>query len=209
MKYSFLLFAVFLLNTCSKAQQNYDTVRIGNQTWMKKNLDVAAYRNGDLIPQVTDPKKWATLKTGAWCYYQNDSLNGRIYGKLYNWYAVNDPRGLAPAGWHIPGDKDWEELFSNLGGFEIAGGKMKETGNMHWLTPNTGATNSSGFQGLPGGFRYINGTFFDLGASVSWWNKIEASATDAWAYGLSNETGGIGTDGSYKQNGLSVRCIRN
>jgi uncharacterized protein (TIGR02145 family) len=209
MRFSFLFFAFFLINGYSKAQGNYETVKIGNQTWMKKNLDVTTYRNGDPIPQVSDPKKWAELKTGAWCYFDNDSSHGRIYGKLYNWYAVNDPRGLAPEGWHLPGDKDWNALDSSLGGYEIAGGKMKETGTSHWLAPNKGATNKSGFTGLPGGYRYLNGKFYDLGASASWWNTEEASAESAWAHGLSYESEIAGADGGYKQNGFSVRCVKN
>jgi uncharacterized protein (TIGR02145 family) len=208
MKYRFIVFAAILMNSFSKAQGIYEIVKIGNQTWMKKNLDVTTYRNGDPIPEVKDPKQWATLKTGAWCYYDNDSINGRTYGKLYNWYAVHDPRGLAPAGWHLPADKDWNELDSQLGGFELAGGKLKEKGTAHWLSPNTGATNSSGFTGLPGGYRYLNGVFYDIGASVSWWNTAEANATDAWARGLSYESESFGGDGGYKQNGFSVRCVK-
>ena len=208
MHYSFLLLAVFLMNSYSKAQGNYDTVKIGNQTWMKKNLDVSTYRNGDPIPQVKDPKKWGELKTGAWCYFDNDPVNGPIYGKLYNWYAVNDPRGLAPAGWHLPGDHEWDALDTQLGGYNIAGGKMKEAGTIHWLAPNTGATNKSGFTGLPGGYRYLNGKFYDLGVSTSWWNTAEANATDAWAHGLSYDSEVAGADGSYKRNGFSVRCVK-
>jgi len=130
------------------------SVQIGNQTWTLKNLDVSTYRNGDPIPQVQDNTAWANLSTGAWCYYLNNTANGTIYGKLYNWYAVNDPRGLAPNGYHIPTDAEWTTLTTYLGGSTLAGGKMKEAGSSHWLSPNTGATNSSGFKGLPGGFRY-------------------------------------------------------
>ena len=208
MKYSlFLLPGIFFISI-AQSQVNPASVKIGKQTWMKKNLDVSTYRNGDSIPEVKDPKKWAELKTGAWCYYENDSLKGRKYGKLYNWYAVNDPRGLAPAGWHLPGDKEWNELDDQLGGYKIAGGKMKETDKTHWLAPNTGATNSSGFTGLPGGYRYLNRKFYDLGASVSWWNTAEANVTDAWARGLSYDNESFGADGGYKKNGFSVRCVK-
>ena len=124
------------------------------QTWMLKNLDVDRYRNGDPIPKVTDPSIWTSLTTGAYCYYNNDSATyAATYGKLYNWYAVHDPRGLAPEGWHIPSDAEWATLETCLGGSSVAGGKMKETGTTHWTAPNTDATNSSGFAGLPGGFR--------------------------------------------------------
>ncbi len=208
MRYTFFLIAAFLLNDHIRAQAKYESVLIGNQTWMKKNLEVTSYRNGDPIPEVKDPLEWSKLTTGAWCYYENDSSHGKVYGKLYNWYAVNDPRGLAPAGWHLPGDKDWNELDEQLGGYEIAGGKMKETGTKHWLSPNKGATNSSGFTGLPGGYRYLNGKFYDIGASASWWNTADASAEDAWARGLSFEDVRVGGDGGYKKNGFSVRCVK-
>ncbi|MBK8080215.1 MAG: fibrobacter succinogenes major paralogous domain-containing protein [Saprospiraceae bacterium] len=120
------------------------TIQIGTQKWMSKNLDVAFYRNGDPIPQVTSPTAWAVLSTGAWCYYNNDPIQGNKYGKLYNWYAVNDPRGLAPQGWHIPSDAEWTTLEITLGGVSVAGGKMKEAGTLNWVSPNTGADNSSG-----------------------------------------------------------------
>ena len=175
---------------------------------MVKNLDTDHYRNGDPIPEVKDTVQWSKLTTGAWCYYNNDSAHGKIYGKLYNWYAVNDPRGLAPAGWHIPGDKDWSILEIQLGGIDKAGGKMKETDTTHWASPNEGATNSSGFMALPGGYRYVNGKFYDLGASVSWWSAAEASVTDAWARGLSSDGESVGTDGAYKRSGFSVRCVK-
>ena len=144
------------------------TIVIGTQQWMEKNLDVLTYRNGDIIPQVTDPTAWAALTTGAWCYYNNDVANGAIYGKLYNWYAVNDPRGLAPTGWHVPSDAEWTTLETTLGGDPVAGGKMKVAGTTRWTTPNTGATNESGFAGLPGGTRNNNGTFSNVGSNGYW-----------------------------------------
>ena len=118
---------------------------------MAKNLDVALYRNGDIIPQVIDSPQWANLTTGAWCYNNNDSSNNATYVKLYNWYAVNDVRGLAPLGWHIPGTEEWSGLTYFLGGDSLAGGKMKAT--TLWNSPNTGASNKSGFTGFPGGYR--------------------------------------------------------
>lgn len=139
------------------------TIVIGTQQWMNKNLDVAFYRNGDEIPQVADPTAWAALTTGAWCYYNNDPIQGGKFGKLYNWYAVNDPRGLAPQGWHIPSDAEWTTLETTLGGSSVAGGKMKEAGFVNWTAPNTAADNSSGWAGLPGGLRFWDGTFDDVG----------------------------------------------
>src|SRR5215831_16955339 len=122
----------------------YASIKIGHQKWMAKNLDVTHYRNGDKIPQVKNKAAWKALTTGAWCWYNNDSANGAIYGKLYNWYAVNDPRGLAPTGWHIPSDAEWDTLATHLG--SNAGGKLKDTGTIEagtglWYAPNKGATN--------------------------------------------------------------------
>ena len=144
----------------------YTSVLIGTQQWMQQNLEVVTYRDGTVIPQVTDATAWAGLTTGAWCYYGNDPSSG--YGKLYNWYAVNDPRGLAPQGWHIPTDAEWTTLSTLLGGTSVAGGKMKTTGITRWNSPNTSATNESGFAGLPGGYRNGSGTFYSVGAFGYW-----------------------------------------
>lgn len=188
-------------------------VRIGTQVWMTKNLDVTRYRNGDRIPYAATPAKWASLTTGAWCWYKNDSANGAAYGKLYNWYAVNDPRGLAPEGWHIPSDAEWETLSDYLGGASVAGGKMKSTGTIEsgtglWYAPNTDATNSSGFTGLPGGYRGSNGTFFNVGYYGYWWSSTELSSSFAWKRRLYYYYGYFYKDSSNKQDGYSVRCLR-
>ncbi len=181
---------------------------IGTQQWMSKNLDVAFYRNGDPIPQVTDTTAWAGLTTGAWCYFANDSIQGGKYGKLYNWYAVNDPRGLAPQGWHIPSDAEWTTLETTLGGASVAGEKMKETGTLNWTSPNTGANNNSGFLGLPGGYRYFDGTFSLVGNYGDWWSSTETSSTDAWYRVLYSTLGDLAKNSLNKQLGLSVRCIK-
>jgi uncharacterized protein (TIGR02145 family) len=185
-------------------------VTICAQRWMVKNLDVDKYRNGDPIPKVTDPTAWVALTTGAYCYYNNDSVTyAATYGKLYNWYAVNDPRGLAPTGWHIPSDAEWTILSACLGGNATAGGAMKETGTTHWTSPNTGATNSSGFTALPGGFRfYSDGTFGFVSVGGYWWSSTEYNTTNAWQRYLANYYGYINIDNSNKQYGLSVRCLR-
>lgn len=184
------------------------TIQIGTQKWMSKNLDVAFYRNGDPIPQVTDATAWAALTTGAWCYYNNDSTQGTKYGKLYNWYAVNDPRGLAPQGWHIPSDAEWTALETPLGGSSVAGGKMKEAGTPHWTTPNTGGNNNSGWEGLPGGYRLTNGTFLNVGNFGYWWSSSETSTTYAWARYLYYELGALLSSNYNKLDGYSVRCVR-
>ncbi len=183
-------------------------IAIGTQQWMRENLDVLTYRNGDIIPQVTDPTAWAALTTGAWCYYNNDVDNGAIYGKLYNWYAVNDLRGLAPTGWHVPTDAEWRILSNTLGGESVAGGKMKSTGTTLWISPNTGATNSSGWAGLPGGFRSISGEFKSVGSYGVWWSSTETITTVAWGRGLNYNNGDFTRFDFVKRNGFSVRCLR-
>lgn len=183
-------------------------VIIGTQTWTGCNLNVDKYANGDTIPQVTDPTEWENLTTGAWCYYQNNTANGPIYGKLYNWYAVNDPRGLAPIGYHIPSNAEWTTLIDYLGGQSVAGGKLKEIGFCHWQSPNTGADDNSGFTGLPGGFRYYYGTFFNLGYLGYWWSSSEANLTTAWSYVVYHYTADIGTSNVYKTFGFSVRLVK-
>lgn len=187
------------------------SVSICCQRWMTKNLDVVTYRNGDTIPQVTDEVEWFELTTGAYCYYDNDSATyAAMYGKLYNWYAVTDPRGLAPEGWYIPTDFEWTTLSSCLGGDPLAGGPMKETGTIHWTTPNSGATNLSGFVGLPGGRRNHSGTFSQIGNEGRWWTSSDGGDTSyAWCRMLSYTNGTLLRDGSaLKRFGFSVRCLR-
>lgn len=184
------------------------TIVIGTQQWMKENLDVAFYRNGDAIPQVTDPTEWAALTTGAWCYYNNDPTQGNKYGKLYNWYAVTDPRGLAPQGWHIPSDAEWTILETTLGGSSVAGGKMKEAGTLNWTNPNTGGNNNSGFAGLPGGSRYDYGAFKDVGCYGYWWSATERYLSLAWYRYVGCYAGVINRGSDDGRYGLSVRCLR-
>lgn len=185
---------------------------ICGKDWMKKNLDVSTYRNGDPIPQVTDPGAWAALTTGAWCYYENVSANGTTYGKLYNWYAVNDPRGLAPSGWHVPTDAEWTSLTNCLGGADVAGGALKETGDTHWWS-NTGATNSTGFTALPAGYRDYDGILFhNITYETYFWSSTEGDASTALARYIDFYNASINMDccpGDNKHCGLSVRCIRN
>jgi uncharacterized protein (TIGR02145 family) len=187
---------------------NYPSVLIGAQYWMEKNLEVTTYRNGDPIPYVTDATAWEALTTGAWCYYNNDPANGSLYGKLYNWYAVNDPRGLAPVGWHVPTDAELTTLSTTLVGDAVAGGKMKVAGLTRWTAPNTGADNSSGFAGLPGGTRSSDGTFFDVGYGGYWWSSTENNSTFALFRYLYYGDGNFGRSITNKQFGFSVRCLR-
>ena len=179
------------------------------QDWMPKNLDVSTYRDGTPIPEVKDKKAWAALTTGAWCYYNNDPATGEVYGKLYNWYAVNDPRGLAPAGWYLPMERDWKNLISFLGGDAVAGSKMKEAGIVHWDTANGGANNSSGFTALGAGFRQgPDGTFMNLRSDANFWSGSEYNTGNARYRNLLAYADFIQTSANYKTSGYSVRCLR-
>lgn len=191
------------------------TVSIGTQTWTTLNLDVATYRDGTPIPQVTDPTQWAALKTGAWCYYENNTANGTTYGKLYNWYAVagiydTDPntpnKTLAPTGYHIPTDAEWTALTTFLGTEYAAGGQMKAT--TLWEIPNSSATNSSGFTGLPGGYRHINGTCYNLGRSGLFWSVTRFDLTRAYEWMLYYADKRATRNYFNNEFGLSVRCIK-
>lgn len=187
----------------------YKSVRIGEQEWMSVNLNVSSFRNGDPIPEAKTEEEW--LRAGeegkpVWCYYENDPANGNKYGKLYNWYAVKDPRGLAPASWRVANDDEWRQLTDFLE--DEAGGKLKETGTVHWACPNTGATNESGFTALPGGSRQFDGKFDGIGDYGGWWSGTEYGADRSWLRGLGYGHSGVFRQISYKNVGLSVRCIR-
>ena len=194
------------------------------QSWATLNLDVTTYSDGTLIPEVTDNTTWAGLTTGAWCYYNNDAANNTTYGKLYNWYAavgiydaasLANPdlrKKLAPLGYHVPTDAEWTTLTSCLGGESVAGSKMKETGTSHWLVPNTDATNSSGFTGLPGGGRY-NGTFNNIAKYGSWWGSSEIvdyvfGGTSVFYRGLIYNNVNVYRGEDSMRSGYSVRCLR-
>jgi uncharacterized protein (TIGR02145 family) len=186
----------------------YRTIKIGNQWWMAENLKVTHYRNGDLIPNVIDDTEWSNLTTGARCAYDNDENNVATYGRLYNWYTVNDSRHIAPAGWHVPSmDAEWQTIVDYLGG-SVAGGKMKETGTAHWKSPNTGATNESGFSALPGGHRYYDGEFYDMGYYAYFWSSSEVSTYYAWFRFLYYASSDVDRGDYDKQDGFSVRLVR-
>ena len=180
---------------------------IGNQIWTCSNLDVTTFRNGDPIPQVTDPTAWNSLTTPAWCYYNNDPANGAIYGKLYNWHAVRDPRGLAPSGYHIPTDAEWTILTDYLGGLSEAGGKMKKVSTL-WTSPNAQATNSSCFTGLPGGTKNNNGGYTNINQVGYWWSATESSADNAYYRYITAYSGVISRLNDSKKNGFSVRLVK-
>ena len=190
-------------------------VTIGTQTWTTKNLDVATYSDGTIIPQVTDPTEWANLTTGAWCYYNNDPTNGSTYGKLYNWYAVagihdNDPntpnKKLAPTGYHVPSDAEWTTLTDYLGGESVAGGKIKSI--TLWDSPNIGASNSSGFTSIPGGVRYPNGTFQFQGYSSNFWTSTLNNTNAFFRNNVSVNGSVYGANDGTLNCALSVRCVK-
>jgi uncharacterized protein (TIGR02145 family) len=187
------------------------TTKICNQVWMTHNLDVSKYRNGDVIPQVTDPFQWVSLTTGAWCYYNNDSTLGNVYGKLYNWYAVNDPRGLAPTGWHVPTSLETVTLSQCLGQDTVAGGKLKETGVIHWNSPNTNASNLYNFTALPAGTRNGgDGSFSDLNLNnVIWTTTISpALPNQGMLRLLTYNSESLFQGNNLKTAGFSVRCLK-
>lgn len=186
-------------------------VVIGTQTWTCRNLDVEIYRNGDPIPQVQDPAQWATLTTGAWCYHDNNSANGPIYGKLYNWYAVNDSRGLAPAGWKIPTESEWYTLRTYLGGESELNAKAKEVGTQHWLSPNSDATNEVCFTALGGSQRGYTGDFDIIKKQGYFWTSTEypSDSSKAWYRVLNYDPNGIyGLGYVSKRSGMSIRLIK-
>jgi uncharacterized protein (TIGR02145 family) len=189
----------------------YRTIKIGTQTWMAENLRTTKYRNGEAIPEITDNWDWTDCTTGAYCNYNNTRNNDTIatYGRLYNWYAVNDNRKIAPAGWHIPSDEDWTTLINFLdttGLGWVAGGKLKETDTIHWNSPNTGATNESGFTALPGGDR-SDLIFFGIGYDGEWWSSTEYGTGPAyWFIDWFDNNVFPSVTGKY-YDGFSVRCV--
>jgi uncharacterized protein (TIGR02145 family) len=191
----------------------YKAVKIGTQVWMKENLKTTKYNDGSSIPYETNNTNWINLSTPAYCWYDNDEASNKpVYGALYNWYTVNTGK-LCPTGWHIPSDAEWTILGTYLGISSLAGGKMKETGFLHWNTPNQGATNECGFTGLPGGQRtFGDGNFVQLGTRGIWWSSTEISSIDSRVRGLYYENSTFLSDvGAYghKNYGFSVRCVKN
>ena len=248
---NYLLLTVLVLQCVLYAQTSQTgankSVKIGTQTWTTENLNVSTFRNGDPIMEAKTNEEWENAgknKQPAWCYYENDPKNGAKYGKLYNWYAVNDPRGLAPAGWHVPSDAEWTILETFLG--TDAGKKMKSLSGWNsytsggsktcpncasWneeyrkkvpchtckdsrsvsaptITHSGNGTNSSAFSGLPGGFRYSGGNFSYIGSDGYWWSSTELNADYAYYRALNRNDGTLSSYYYDKEEGLSVRCLR-
>ena len=191
-------------------KEDIKTVKIGNQVWMAKNLDVTTFRNGDPIPEAKTAYEWRTAGTDrrpAWCYYDNNEQNGKKYGKLYNWYAVIDSRGLAPQGYHIPSEAEWTVLIDFLGETK-AGSKLKS--KKGWADKKWGGDNSTGFNGLPGGCRFSNmdPSFSSIGFTGTWWCYTEGSYSNLCTHFL-NEKDYVGSYKYYSEkDGFSIRCIK-
>ena len=192
----------------------YSVVTIGAQVWMGENLRTTTFNDGAAIPNVIGGQDWANTSTAAYCWYNNSETGYKIpYGALYNWYAVNTGK-LCPVGWHVPTSDEFVELLDYLGGSGIAGGKLKEAGTSHWLTPNYGATNGSGFTAVPGGGRYNiyseGGAFADIGMFAYHWSSTAGTETSKGvSYDISYMLNVVGKDEFPKGDGGSVRCIKN
>ena len=194
---------------------NYPVIQIGTgkcspQIWMAENLKTTKFKDGTTpIPNVTENAAWGVLSAPAYCCYNNETAYKTIYGALYNWYTVSTGN-LCPTGWHVPTDAEWTTLTTYfLGGESVAGGKLKETGTFHWTSPNTGATNETGFTALPGGYRSPDGGFCCTGIYGKWWSASEPDASNAWVRYLGNSSSDISRSLFNKNYGLSVRCLKN
>jgi uncharacterized protein (TIGR02145 family) len=214
------ILALVFMSQCEKDDDNsikdgdgnvYTSVQIGAQVWLVENLKTTHYNDGEAIPLVTDSNAWGDLSTPAYCWYNNDVQDYKdIYGALYNWYAANTGK-LCPKGWHVPTDSEWTTLTTYLGGESVAGGKLKETGTTHWNSPNTGATNETGFTALPGGWRSSYGRFCCVRNFGTWWSTTyDYLQYGAWFRGMEPDLSSVsGTVVPIDRGfGLSVRCVK-
>ncbi len=232
-KLTWLIFLVMIFISCSKNSESpinvaenqmvdidgnvYQTVKIGNQVWMKENLRVTHYRNGDEIPNVQNDSSWINLTTGAYCAYDNDDNNISNYGLLYNWHAVGDTRNIAPEGWHVPTDEEFKELEMVLGlsqnEADDKGWRGTDEGSQlkaasGWNNDGNG-TNISGFSALPNGYRYgFTGEFGNIGSDGYCWTASPSGSLYGWFRNLSSSTSQIRRSSSNRQSGYGVRCVR-
>jgi uncharacterized protein (TIGR02145 family) len=211
-----ILMVLVLTNSCKKDKKTilitdkdgnvYTSVTIGTQIWMAENLKTTKFNNGDLIPTSTSDISAKSAPEYQWAY--KDTLrNADIYGRLYTWYAAIDSRNLCPTGWHVPSLEEWETLKSYLGGDSTSGGKLKQTGTTYWQAPNTGATNSTGFTALPGGYRSQQGVYSNINVSGWWWTTSD-DAPLAWGQTIHFDSHSLVNWGFYKSAGVSIRCLR-
>jgi uncharacterized protein (TIGR02145 family) len=201
-------------NMTDQEGNTYKTVTIGTQTWMADNLRVTHYRNGDPITYISGGSEWLGNTEGAYCRYGNNSKNSKTYGKLYNWYAVDDSRNLCPTGWHVSTNSEWSIMIDYMGGESVAGDKLKETGKAHWdYDPDNDATNESGFSALPGGHLF-GWQFQFVGAYGYWWTSTvatvypESDSSFAWTVGMGYGNKEVFRLSSEKITGKSVRCVK-
>lgn len=223
-KNSKLLFtlAVFLifLAYCKKTEKpivpladvegnTYKTVKIGTQEWMAENLKTTRFADGTDIPLVKDAGAWSNLTASGYCWYNNDETTYKLpYGALYNGYTIVTGQ-LCPSGWHVPFKEEWLQLRDFLSDSLKAGGKLKEAGLTHWLSPNKGADNSTGFTALPAGLRYFEGTFSSILSYTAFWAAADSTGNDAWFAGLYYADAGFVIEQRIKNHAFSVRCIKN
>jgi uncharacterized protein (TIGR02145 family) len=208
---SFLASLLILLSAC-KQEPDFDAVKIGENSWMIKNLDVVTFENGDTIPESKTKDEWVaygTARKAAWCYYNNDIGEGAQFGKLYNWYAVNDPRGLAPKGWHIPSDVEWGLLVLEMGGDQKAGEALKYTYGWENTKDSSGnGSNASGFEALAGGLRNGLGAFGYKGQGGGWWSSTAIDTSKSWYRFILYASPMVFKDAYGNRNGLAVRCVK-
>jgi uncharacterized protein (TIGR02145 family) len=185
----------------------YKTVKIGNQIWMAENLRTTKYTDGTSIPYITENSNWINTSTPAYCWYRNDTAYIKIYGALYNGYAVNTNK-ICPAGWHVSTDGEWTAMVEFLGGKDVAAAKLKESGISHWTGPDSRATNESGFSALPGGTRYVNGIFFSQKDIGYWWTFTGSDELNGWYRSMYYSNSIVDRNYHDSTNGFSVRCVK-
>lgn len=233
MKNYFLFILFFLLFSCNKDKiqdiegveinpsfskatdqegNEYKTVILNGLEWFGENLRTSTYCNGDSILNIADDSLWISTEDGAWSYHENDEFYNEPYGKLYNFYAIADARGVCPCGWRVPNSKDWENIIIYLGGYVVAGGKLKEKGTEHWQEPNFAATNESGFSATPNSIRsHIDGSFSKLDTSATFWgNEYSWFGTYPISaiYILEKDRGRIQRLHTMLKSGGAIRCVR-
>jgi uncharacterized protein (TIGR02145 family) len=204
-----LIFKTFTGTVIDVESNVYNTITIGTQTWMAENMKTTRYSNGDLIgttANLTEDITGESTPKYQWIFNGNQT-NLDTYGRLYTWYAVTDSRAVCPTGWHMPSDAEWDILINYSGGAN-AGDKLKENGTKHWSSPNTGATNETGFTALPSGMRYNNGTFTEFGSNGNWWSTTEHNLTDADGFGTENDYDLAYSFSKSKSNAYAVRCLK-
>jgi len=201
--------AEFVTENIKSAVNNetFESIKIGNQIWMAENLNVSHYRNGDPINMLEPDDYWRQTTEGAWCYYNNDSVNYAKYGRLYNWYAVNDARGLCPEGWRIPSTDEYDNLINYLGTDTTSGDFLKDTSSI-WITSQGTQTNSSKFSALPLGYRLTNGDFLNFGKIACFWTSTPGDNNNAWDIFLIGKSPMVGKSQTGFEHGYSCRCIK-